>query len=40
MSKQTWKELGIVIGACITIAIADRLMIVYFGYGISDIFSR
>lgn len=39
-NKQTLKEFGIVMGACIVIATVDRLMIVYLGYGISNIFSK
>jgi hypothetical protein len=39
-NKQTLKELGIILAACITIAIIDRLMIVYLGYGVGDMFLK
>jgi hypothetical protein len=39
-NKQTWKELGLIVGVCVLIAIADKMLIIYFGYSfISNIFS-
>lgn len=38
--KQTFEELAIILVACITIAIIDRLMIVYLGYGVGDMFQK